>query len=92
MLNTVDPNDPPEADFVTIDKSPYTSGSEPVLLLVPRCCQVRKGTTDRRRINREIREAKLPQEVRFKRLDEESRVYEEKLLRKSKAQALSDIV
>ncbi|KAF2964885.1 hypothetical protein GQX73_g8682 [Xylaria multiplex] len=92
MLNIIDPNDPVRADHMTISKSPYTSGSEPVLLLVPRCCQVRKGTTDRRRINREIREANLPEEVRMKRLMEESRAYEEKLLRKSKAQASSDVV
>ncbi|KAI0489837.1 hypothetical protein F4859DRAFT_462554 [Xylaria cf. heliscus] len=92
MLNIINPNDPQRAGFIMIDTSPYTSGPEPVLLLVPRCCQVRKGTTDRRRINREIREAKLPEEVRFKRLEEESRAYEEKLLRKSKAQASSDIV
>ncbi|KAI0535877.1 hypothetical protein GGR58DRAFT_515031 [Xylaria digitata] len=91
MLNIVDPNDPPEADLITIDKSPYTSGHEPVLLLIPRCCQVRKGTTDRRRINRGIREANLPEEVRMKRLEEESRAYEEKLLRKSKAQTSSDV-
>ncbi|KAI1745540.1 hypothetical protein F4680DRAFT_105724 [Xylaria scruposa] len=92
MLNIVDPNDTTRADLIIIEKSPYTSGPEPVLLLVPRCCQVRKGTTDRRRINREISEAKLPEEVLFKRLEEESRAYEEKLLRKSKAQASSDVV
>ncbi|KAI0102205.1 hypothetical protein GGR51DRAFT_298461 [Nemania sp. FL0031] len=92
MLNIVDPNEPPIADLITVDKSPYISKSEPVLLLVPRCCQVRKGTTDRRRINREIREANLPEEVRFKRLEEEARAYEEKLARKSKAQASSNVV
>ncbi|KAI3332454.1 hypothetical protein HD806DRAFT_480605 [Xylariaceae sp. AK1471] len=73
MLNILDPNDPLIANFITIDKDPYTSGPEPVLLLVPRCCQARKGTTDRRRINREIREAKLPEEVLAKLLEEESR-------------------
>ncbi|KAI1299873.1 hypothetical protein F5Y03DRAFT_364995 [Xylaria venustula] len=92
MLNIVDPNDPSRADHMTIDKSPYTSGPGPVLLLVPRCCQVRKGTTDRRRINREIREAKLPEEVRAKIFEEESRAYAEKLLRKKTAQASSDVV
>ncbi|KAI1146655.1 hypothetical protein F4825DRAFT_440057 [Nemania diffusa] len=91
MLNIVDPNDPLSADLITIDTSPYTSGSELVLLLVPRCCQIRKGTTDRRRINREVREANLPPEVRLRRLEEESRAYEEKLARKSKAQASSNV-
>ncbi|KAI1113676.1 hypothetical protein F5Y14DRAFT_417459 [Nemania sp. NC0429] len=93
MLTIMNPNDPSRADLIKIDKRPYTSGPEPVLLLVPRCCQARNGTTDRRRINREVREAKLPEEVRFKILEEESRAYEEKqALRKSKAQASSDVI
>ncbi|KAI1171012.1 hypothetical protein F4777DRAFT_566894 [Nemania sp. FL0916] len=92
MLNIVDPNDDAEAKFITIDKSLYTSETEPVLLLVPRCCQVRKGTTDRRRINREIREAKLPPEVLRQVLEEEYQANQEKQLRKRQARALADAV
>ncbi|GAW26513.1 hypothetical protein SAMD00023353_3401440 [Rosellinia necatrix] len=39
-----------------------------------------------------IREAKLPEEVRLRQLEKESRAYEEKVLGKSKARALSDVI
>ncbi|KAI0206540.1 hypothetical protein F4808DRAFT_407775 [Astrocystis sublimbata] len=95
MLNSVDPHDASVANLMKIDMTPYMSVDEPVVLLVPRCCQTRAGTTDRWRINVEIKEAKLSPEAYSKLRDEEDRAYREKLERKRKkkeAQALTDAV
>lgn len=59
MLNLCDPADPHSATYFELDLAPYATGlAAPVVLLVPRWCQLRKGTTDCQRINDEVKEAK----------------------------------
>jgi len=56
MMNICDPTDPQAAKYVKVDLGQYIS-TESVVLLVPRCCQLRLGTTDRRGINKQVQEA-----------------------------------
>ncbi|KAI1178933.1 hypothetical protein F4777DRAFT_40991 [Nemania sp. FL0916] len=87
MLNLVDPNDHQHSQLVRFDVGPYTSGSEPVMLLVPRCCQTRKGTQDRGRINIEVETSKMTPDERMKRYDEDARVFKENKARKKALKA-----
>ncbi|KAI8624727.1 hypothetical protein F5Y19DRAFT_453022 [Xylariaceae sp. FL1651] len=95
MLNIMDPYDPVRSKIITFDKTPYTLGPEPVLLLVPRCCQTRTGRHDRERINEAVREkikqAKIPYENLAKLREEESH-WRRSMFEKSKASASSDVV
>jgi len=58
MTNIFDPSDPEAAKYFKVDLGRYNIGTEPVVLLVPRCCQLRRGTTDRKGINNQVKEAK----------------------------------
>jgi len=58
MMNVCDPSDPQAATYFKLDLSRYNTGPESFVLLVPRCCQLRQGTTDRKGINDQVREAK----------------------------------
>ncbi|KAK1768835.1 hypothetical protein QBC33DRAFT_533841 [Phialemonium atrogriseum] len=58
MINTCDPSNPDAARYLKLDLGRYSAGPEPVVLLVPRCCQLRRGTTDRERINNQAKEAR----------------------------------
>ena len=58
MLNVVDPSDPEEAAYVKFDLAPYLTGPDSTVLLVPRCCQLRQGTTDRKGINDQVKKVR----------------------------------
>ncbi|KAI5862903.1 hypothetical protein GGS23DRAFT_570054 [Durotheca rogersii] len=58
MINVCDPSDPKAAPYIRLDLGQYNAGPESFVLLVPRCCQLRRGTTDRRGINGQVREAR----------------------------------
>ncbi|KFA48719.1 hypothetical protein S40293_11452 [Stachybotrys chartarum IBT 40293] len=59
MMNIYDPSDPASAQLAKLDLGPYSTSSTPTVLLIPRCCQLRQGTTDRKGINDQLREAEL---------------------------------
>ena len=58
MMNVYDPSDPKAATYFKLDLGRYNDGLESFVLLVPRCCQLRQGTTDRKGINDQVREAR----------------------------------
>jgi hypothetical protein len=57
MMNICDPGDTEAAKYFKVDFAQYNVGTESVVLLVPRCCQSRRGTTDRQGINKQVKEA-----------------------------------
>ncbi|CAH0043512.1 unnamed protein product [Clonostachys solani] len=57
MINVCGPSDSQSASYYSLDLGVYKT-SPATVLLVPRCCQLRKGTTDRKGINDQVREAK----------------------------------
>lgn len=58
MLNACDPNDPEMAQYLRLDVERFFTANESAVLLVPRCCQVRRGATDRKGINDQVRKTK----------------------------------
>ena len=59
MMNVCDPSDPQAAIYFKLDPDLDNARPESVVLLVPRCCQLRQGTTDRKGINDQVRKAKM---------------------------------
>jgi hypothetical protein len=45
MMNIFDPSDPEAAKYFKVDLGRYNIGTEPLVLLVPRCCQQVKEAT-----------------------------------------------
>lgn len=58
MMNVFDPSDPEAATNLKLDLDQYNPGLESFVLIVPRYCQLRQGTTDRKGINDQVREAR----------------------------------
>jgi hypothetical protein len=58
MMNVFDPSDPEVATYLKLDLDRYTPSPESFVLIVPRCCQLRQGTTDRKGINDQVKEAR----------------------------------
>ena len=58
MINLLDPADSEAAKYCKVDLSQYSAGTESVVLLLPRCCQLRRGTTDRKGINNLVKAAR----------------------------------
>lgn len=61
MMNLCDPSDSEAAKYFKVDLGRYNVNMESVVLLIPRCCQLRRGTTDRKGINDLVKNAKRHQ-------------------------------
>ncbi|KND88830.1 hypothetical protein TOPH_06519 [Tolypocladium ophioglossoides CBS 100239] len=64
MMNVCDPFEPEASIYFKLDLERYKTGLESSVLLVLRCCQLRKGSTDRKGINdqvKTVREHQRPQ-------------------------------
>ena len=58
MMNAFEPSDPEAATSLKLDLDRSNLGPESFVLIVPRCCQLRQGTTDAKGINDQVREGR----------------------------------